>query len=434
MAGTPPKFRPTQAAASFKGIPDHLGGHQGFHFAREYEVQKNIPIDGSRASGRTYSPFVIRVVMPNILGADTSTVIDTQHNPRRVPQSATVRSDNRNVPMYSDAQRDVRTNPGGREAFNRLISSGQGIAGLTQASVGSLEDAYNQAIFQQQFGPAVQNATHPPSNQRSNNITPAMTNDTTALSLAIQLKRLMDVPPLVLLINPSSMKTDYTKVAQNQNRSRKGYLYEAWGEEMAKLSFTFRIGAYTTALASITQKGRVVSGVQRASRNDSAAFQQLMALLTLFQSGTYVQDTETNSRAFWMVGNLAIEYDQMVYVGHMESFSFGEEDTKQHGGLEISIEFVANKVFDLANQVLAIQPMDNPQNARRQSQGSFLRRGTGNSMSFFSTPTIGGTSSLAQTTNQAWDRAMAGADATALQTGTTSGVDLESGVLNSRRR
>lgn len=427
MAG-PPKFKPTQAAASFKGVPDHLGGHQGFHFAREYEVQENIPIDGSRASGRTYSPFVIRVVIPYILGADTSTVISTQHNPRRVPQSATIRSDNRDVPMYSDAQRDVRTNPSGQEAFNRLISSGQGIAGLTQSSVGSLEDAYNQAIFQQQFGPAVQNATHPPSNQRSNNITPAMTNDTTALSLVLQIKRLMEVPPLIMLINPSSMKTEYTKVAQIQNRSRKGYLYEAWGEEMAKLSFTFRIGAYTTALASITQKGQVVSGVQRASRNDSAAFQQLMALLTLFQSGTYVQDTETNSRAFWMVGNLAIEYDQMVYVGHMESFSFGEEDTKQHGGLEISIEFVANKVFDLANQVLAIQPMTNPQKARRQSQGSFLRRGTGNSMSFLSVPGIGGTSSLAGTTNQAWQ------SATGTDAGSTVGVNLETGVVDTRRR
>jgi hypothetical protein len=425
-----PKVVPTQAAASFRGLPDHLGGNQGFHFAREYEVQENLPLDGSKGTGRLYSPFVIRVVLPNILGGDQSTVMETHANPQRTPPGATVRSDNRDVPTYSQAQRDVRVDPSGETAYNRLVDTGRSLPGLTRASARALEDAYNQAIFQQQFGTQVQNATRPPTSQRTNTVTPAVTNDTSALSVAIQIKRLMEIPPLVMLINPTSMKTDYTKVAQNQNRSRKGYLYEAWGEEMVKLSFTFRIGAYVTGLANTTQRGRVVSGVQRASRNDSASFQQLMTMLALFQSGTYIQDTEGNSRAFQMVGNLAVEYDQMVYVGHMENFSFGEEEAKQHGGLEITIDFVANKVFDLANPVLAVQPMKSPQNASRESQGSLLRRGTGNSLSFLSIPTIGGTSSLAQTTNQAWDRAVP----PSLQTGATSGVDLDEGVLTSRRR
>jgi hypothetical protein len=396
--------RPVQAPASFAGIQDVRGGTLGPSFGRLIEIQDGVAIDGSTPSPRTYSPFLIRVVLPNALGGDQSSTLQIASTPRRAPPSATVRSDNRSDISYSQGQKSSRVDPSGRGAYDELVNSGNAIPGLTEASAQSLEDAYNQAIFQQVFGVQVQNVTRPPQSARTNNVTPAVTNDTTALSLAVQIKQLSEVPPLLMLINPSSMKVDYTKVAQFQTRNRYGYVYEAWGEEMPKLSFSFKIGAYTAGLQNITQQGSVISGVQRASRNDSAAYQQLMTLLTMFQGATYLQDTATNTRAFPMVGNLAIEYDQMVYVGHMENFSFQEDEQHQHGGLEVSIDFVANRIYDVAPPVSEITPMISPTQPSR-ARGNFLRGGQGNRLSFFSVPGVGGTSPAAGAVNQAWQGA-----------------------------
>lgn len=406
--------KPLQAPAQFVGVPDTTD------FGRIIDVQEGIPLDGSNSNLRSYSPFVIRVVLPSILGGDSTTVLQTRRSPNRVPPSATVRADNRDAVTYSQAQFSSQEDPSGLSAYRAMVSSGGGLSGLTQASQLTLEDAYNQALFNQVNGPAVRNATRPPSNSANNVVTPALTNDITALSLAVQLKQLSTIPPLLMLINPSSMQTTYTKIAQHQNRNRKGHIYEAWGEEMPKISFTFKIGAYFAGLANVSQKGSVVTGMQRASRNDSAAFQQLQNLLAIYQGATYLQDTTTNSRAFPMVGNLAIEYDQMVYIGHMESFNFTEDETHPHGGLDISIEFVANKVFDVATPPGNITPMENPGLPRDQNQGALARSGTGNRMSLFSIPGIGGTSPAAQTANQAWQSAAG----SSTPPGQTSGVFL----------
>ena len=406
--------KPLQAPAQFVGIPDTP------NFGRSIDVQEGIPLDGSNSDLRSYSPFVIRVVLPTILGGDSTTLMQAQRSPNRAPPGATVRNDNRDAVTYSQAQFSSQVDPSGKSAYENLVSSGGAIAGLTRASQITLEDAYNQALFNQVFGPAVQNAARPPSNSSNNVVTPALSNDITALSLAVQLKQLSSIPPLLMLINPTSMQTTYTKIAQDQSRNRKGYIYEAWGEEMPKISFSFKIGAYTAGLANVSQNGSVVTGVQRASRNDSASYQQLQNLLALYQGGTYLQDTTTNSRAFPMVGNLAIEYDQMVYVGHMESFNFTEDETHPHGGLDISIEFVANKVYDVAEAPGTILPMENPGSPRDRNQGSLSRSGTGNRLSVFSVPGIGGTSPTAQTANQAWQSAAQPSP----QPGQTSGVFL----------
>ncbi len=396
--------KPVQSPASFVGVPNVLGGLVGPSFSWSVEIQDGVSIDGSDRTPRTYSPFLIRVLLPNALGGDQSTVLQTGRNPQRAPPSATVRSDNREGADYFQGQNGARVDPTGKAAYDRLVNSGEAIPGLTTASVQALTDAYNQALFQQVFGGTVQNVTRAPQSTRTNNVTPAITNDTTALSLAVQIKQLSEVPPLLMLINPSSMKIDYTKVAQFQARNRYGHIYEAWGEEMPKLSFTFKIGAYTAGLQNITQRGSVVSGVQRASRNDSAAYQQLQTLLAMFQGATYLQDTATNTRAFPLVGNLAIEYDQMVYVGHMENFSFAEDEQHPHGNLEISIDFVANRIYDVAPPVGEVLPMVGPSSPSR-SRGSFLQGGRGNSLSFFTVPGLGGNSPVTALANEAWQGA-----------------------------
>lgn len=428
-----------QPAALFAGIPDVVGTSTGVTFGRAIDVQEGIPLYGSRSDLRTYSPFVIRVVLPSILGGDRTTMLQTGLAPERAPptlEAPTVRSSNQNM-NYSGAMQDPSVDPSGAGAYKSLVNKGLALPGLTEASEVSLEDAYNQAIFQQQFSQQQRNVNTSPASARNGGETPAMTNDTTALSLALQIKRLSKIPPLVMLINPSSMKVDYTKGSQNQNRNRYGFVYEAWGEEFPKVSFTFKIGAYTAGLANVSQRGSVVSGTQRASRNDSAAYQQLMNLLALYQGGTYLQDTEQNTRAFPMVGNLAIEYDQKVYVGHMESLNFTDDDQHQHGNIEVSVDFVANKIYDLASQPGEISPLRAPSNSDPQSNGGrgFLARtGSGSSVSLFRMPGIGGDSSITTDINRAWVRATP--EAPALAPGAVSGLtgDNTQSILFTRRR
>ena len=115
----------------------------------------------------------------------------------------------------------------------------------------------------------------------------------------------------------------------------------------------------------------------------------------------------------------------------MESFNFTEDETHQHGGLDITIEFVANKVYDVADAPGNISPMRGPDVPSGTNRGALSRTGTGNRLSLFSTPSFGGSSPLANTVNQAWDRA---AGAGGVGSGTTTGVDLDTGVLSSRRR
>ena len=429
-----------QPAALFAGIPDVVGTSTGITFGRSIDVQEGIPLYGSKSDLRTYSPFVIRVVLPSIIGGDRTTMLQTQMAPARLPPSPeapTVRSSNRDT-NYSQAMQGPRVDPTGITAYTSLVRRGLALPGLTEASELSLEDAYNQALFQQQFSQQQRNVNTQPASARNNSETPAMSNDTTALSLALQIKRLSKIPPLLMLVNPSSMKVDYNKTAQYQNRNRYGFVYEAWGEDLPKVSFTFKIGAYTAGLANRTQQGSVVSGTQRASRNDSAAYQQLQNLLALYQSGTYLQDTEQNTRAFPMVGNLAIEYDQMVYVGHMESFNFTDDEQHPHGNIEVSVEFTANRVYDLASQPGQINALRSPETPDRRDNGGrgFLARtGTGNSVSLFRAPGIGGNSSITTDINRAWVAATDNG-APALTPGAVSGFtgDTPQSVLVTRRR
>lgn len=375
--------KPTQSPYLFRGLP------LGHHFGVEYEAQETIPIDGSNPNGRLYSPFIVRVLPPTILGNNGADTLLTGLNPQRGPGTGgTIRESNRESTAYATTISSVAIAPEAQSSYKSLLHNGNAIPGLSETSVTTLSSRYNSATFTQLFGPAVQSAVRGTTNGQETVVVPAMANDLTALSILLQVKRLMAVPPLIMLINPESMSIQNTKIAQFQERTRNGYIYQAWGEELLKLSFTFRIGAYTVGNPS--QNPNLPSGVQRASRRDSAAFQQLTTMLTIFQSAGYIQDTVQKSKANLMVGNIAIEYDQKSYVGHFDTFSFSEDETQQHGGLQFELEFTAIKVFDHAEAATVVSPLSGPSNPGSGGfRGSLSRTGNTASAQFFTAPTIG---------------------------------------------
>jgi len=172
----------------------------------------------------------------------------------------------------------------------------------------------------------------------------------TAADIAWQLSTVLNAPPLVLLINPTSMEITYTKVQQFQDRTRYGFLFQAWGEEQPKITFSARCGAFVTG-------GK---GVQYASKRDSRAWQNLMNAFHFYKNNGYIYDTIGKSNAHLFVGALSIHYDQMVYYGNMESFGWGYDENNQLGGVEFSIEFTVTAMLDTAQQKFVVTPMKSP--------------------------------------------------------------------------
>lgn len=395
---------PTQPAGFFRDLPT------GPNFERSYEVQTTVPIDGSNFSLRAFSPFVMRVLPPLILGDNLNILSVSAPSSEAGVDTSASGTDFAGAIRGLNAQRRRSS----EDSYRNLVRAGTGIPGVAGATSISIEQGIANITRNQSISQTIDSAN-------PTQIIPAVTNDATALSILLQLKQIMEIPPLVLYINPTSFTVSHTKIAQFQERSRYGYIYQAWGEELEKLSVSCTIGAFIAGKTTPSQA--VASGVQYASKRDSASYQQLMAVLSMYQSGGYIQDTVSNatgrrSRANLMVGNTAIEYDQNVYVGHMDSFSYSEEETLPGGGLKFEFDFTAVKVYDQAPQRMSIAPENapgstfyNPSAANAPSSGSRLSRtftGSGPTQ-FFTAPTVGGS-----TPAQPWSGAAVG---TPTQTG-----------------
>lgn len=193
---------------------------------------------------------------------------------------------------------------------------------------------------------------------------PALADKVVAADLALQLDALLRTPPLTLLVNPTSFSISYEKVQQYSNQTRWGYVYESWGEQQPKLSISGQTGAFIAGAGSTDASGKSTtspSGVQFACKRDSAAYQNLMNLFTLYKNNGYLYDSVFGSKAPIFVGALSIEYDGWVYIGHMESFNYGfDENETQNGRVQFDFEFTVSQMYDTNQPVTSVQEMTNP--------------------------------------------------------------------------
>jgi len=184
-----------------------------------------------------------------------------------------------------------------------------------------------------------------------------------------QLIALASTPPLTLLINPQSLTVTYTKKQSYQDRTRTNYLFQSWGEDQPKLSVQGRIGAFVagSVAASVDASGQRVlsteaaSGVQFATKRDSGAFQNLMNLMTVYRNNAYIYDLVGRSEAHWWIGSIQIEYDQYIYQGQFDSFTYSYSDDRQGGGLEFGFEFTVSAMYDTCQDVSVVPVGSNQQ-------------------------------------------------------------------------
>lgn len=321
-------------------------------WSREYEVQAGVPIDGSKGALRdpTYgSPFTFRMMPPEVLlNALNSQAVETPVN----LYDAALRTNN-NFQKVRDQIAGFRASP-------FVSTSEQGLKQL-EALI-----ALNGILFDPS------NVSNSPAD------VPAVSDITQAANVLLQLNRMLQVPPLTLLINPTQLNISYGTVQNYTDRSRYNYIFQRWGETQVRLSVQGKTGAFYSGVKSVTpidiqnfqgigaaSAGAVpatstVSGVQWASKRDSAAWQNLMSLFTLYRNNGYIYDNLEQTEAHLFVGSIAIDYDQNTWIGHFESFEWELSEEKQNGGIDFSFEFVADFVYDNAQREFQVLPIAAP--------------------------------------------------------------------------
>jgi len=315
----------------------------------QYESLQATQVELSKGLARVLSPFIIQVEPPLVFGG--------------VGGFPGGQTGIQSVTAYGSAQ---GASSGYQSARANLSKSGIGSLGYTAGSPEALVTSNSRATGKEGFPGKASVSNH------GNLGAPAIADVYAAVDIAMQLSAQLNTPPLVLLINPTSLTVDRTKLQQYQDRTRYGYVFQAWGEEQPKLSITAKCGAFVSG-------GR---GVHMASKRDSLAWQNLMNAFHFYRNNGYIYDTVGKSNAHHFVGALSIQYDQWIYYGHMESFSFTMEDTSQQGGIEFSMEFTVSRMLDTAPQPFTVLPMKSPtpslSDPRYSGMGSRSKNQAGN--------------------------------------------------------
>ena len=205
--------------------------------------------------------------------------------------------------------------------------------------------------------------------QQSTANQPAFSDLQQAVSAINQLNRALLTPALTLMVNPETLTITYGKKQVYTDRNRFNYIFQSWGEEQPRLSITgksagFVVGSRDGRISDFgstgfgTQETASVSGYQYASKWDSAAWQNLMTLFAFYRNNGYIYDTagRPKSEAHLFIGNVEISYDQWVYIGNFENFQYSYEETKQHGAVEFSFEFVVSFMYDRGQQQSVVRP------------------------------------------------------------------------------
>jgi hypothetical protein len=326
----------------------------GPELSLEFEDAQALPVDGSKNLLRNLSPFLVQVELPLAFANDPKTsgkgkavgIFDAAYKGLNSTQGGSPSDQNGFLwdnSMKGDPQ-EVLARKAPNPQINKSGDGNQTLSDNGQTSVGKLGNPSIAGLEQ-------------------------------ALDIVTQLASIQQSPPLVMLINPNNLTMNYSRIHQFSDRSRTGYIYQAWGEEQPRMSIAAKCGAFMSG-------GR---GLQFASKRDSASWQNLMTLFQLYRSNGYIYDTLGKSNAHLFVGGLSIHYDGWIYYGNMESFSWTHDDSAtQLGGVEFQMEFVVSVMVDTSMQTQTVLPMKSPHphpNDPRLRSSPAARRTGGNTLS-----------------------------------------------------
>lgn len=329
------------AANRFAGL-----GHSHW-FTSEWETQAGIPVDGSNARLRDLSPFTFRLLPPDALLESAAAVeanVNLGANTNGQDTSTLLAAQARSVDLITQAASYANNN-----ARAKTLRSSLSQVTLLGTDNSVLRSALDSGVLSAAQGSGYHST---------------IVNAATAADITLQLDAILNAPPLTLLVNPTSISLQYSKIQSYQTRTRYGFVFEPWGEDTVKLTISastgsFLAGASSRAGSDLVQSLRTssVSGLHHTSKRDSAAWQNFMNLMGFYRNNGYIYDTVGRSHAHLFIGAVAIDYDQWTYVGHIDSLEYSEEEDKPHN-VTFNLEFVATRIYDWATQTLTVLPLN----------------------------------------------------------------------------
>lgn len=298
----------------------------GPRLSYEYENQVGVPVDGTNATVRTYSPFTIAVVPPTTNTTSSTGVSNVQSFAAAAASTGSNNSSGVSTGLLSDYR--------GTSYVSNLqavaAASAPRPAGLGLPPESIIADSYTAADIrvQREF-----------------------------------LTRMADTP-LTLLVNPTEMTVTRERIHSYQARTRYGYVYQVWGEQQVRVTFSgstagFVAGSAKGYQAIVDHDTGSPSGYQWGSRRDSAAWQNFATLVQFYRNNGYVYDTLGASEAHLMIGSIRITYDDIVYEGHIDALNFAFDEGSPHR-VQFDLEFTANYVIDQSRASGNVAPMNAP--------------------------------------------------------------------------
>jgi len=340
-------------------IASFLGIASGPHFNGVSERSEGFPVDGSKASLRGSSPFSFRIVPPSTLLA----ALAGQGEAR--PQG---NFDRALQQQRAEVEAQIAAGTGTQEQLEALSGTrapatpsfaviDAALATTTNfRQIQTLRKTVSRSLFASQLAPSTPliggNGKRFTDTNTKGGADLAMSDIDQGKSMLNQVRQMLSTPPLTLLINPQNLAVTYTKKQAYQDRNRTGHIFQAWGEDLPKLSVTGKTGAYYAGAKSVNAQGETStpSGVQWICRRDSASWQNLASLLLIYRNNGYIYDLLGKTEAHLWIGAIEISYDQFVYQGQFESFSYGFDEGQQGGGMEFSFEFSISAMYDLGQR------------------------------------------------------------------------------------
>ena len=331
-----------------------------------YQDQQNFPISGEKKELRKYSPFTISLIPPKEI-TDLNKTTSTNKDPYSwsgLGKLATKIEDTMTMPAED------------RRYFSSAWSGDEARLGERAKAASKLETALSELSVLSYEGSLSAQTEHHISGRSLTNVTPLLSVANIA-DIYHQLIEMFRTPPLVLLINPQSMNVTYSKIQAHQERTRYGYIFQAWGEQLPVINFAGRIGAYVSTESDSgrrqfmsVEKTTHPSGVQESSRHMSPAYQNLMNLMKLYKNNGYIRDTVGASQANHLIGAVEIAYDGVRYIGHFDKLEYTFEEQGNLGGVSFSFDFTATEIRrDDSERMRYVTKMRNPNEGARFGDG-----------------------------------------------------------------
>lgn len=186
----------------------------------------------------------------------------------------------------------------------------------------------------------------------------AQRTQTKALNAAIS--NMAQMPPLQMLVNPSSFKFSSEKILSDGNWGRNGPIIQMWGNQQEKIEGSGKLAAFyalDAGSSSLSGSAGNGPGLTRTARSFSLSYQNFLSLYLLYKNngGIWLEDYYSNSHSkekrvnLTLVGSVYIYYDSTLYVGSFDNFSITETDTAPFT-LEYSFSFTVRAWFLLDRQ------------------------------------------------------------------------------------